>query len=102
MASGSLVTRVLVAHSGKLPSSSTVDDVEGTLIQFIPAGYFKSQDEVAFLQRIKEDASSFRPLGQKIHSYTTPVKSKTKAIEEELEYEVYHVGTTIVTLWTTD
>jgi histone acetyltransferase 1 len=69
-ASGSLVQYLAVHHSEKLRSSSTVDDVEGTLDKFIPQGYFK--DEKAFLARVEEDANEFKPFGELIHSYTRP------------------------------
>lgn len=36
--SGSLAHYLNVQYSEKLPSSSTVDDVEGTLAKFIPSG----------------------------------------------------------------
>ncbi|EIN08019.1 histone acetyltransferase type B catalytic subunit [Punctularia strigosozonata HHB-11173 SS5] len=91
MASGSLATRVSSAYSAKLKSSSsTVDDVEGILAKFLPDDHYKAADEAAFLQRVKDDASSFRPFGQKIYSYTTTGKGKGRALEDDVEYEVYH------------
>jgi hypothetical protein len=61
-------------------------------------------DEAKFLQRVEEDAASFRPSGQLIYSYTRPspaAKGKGKGnantqtleagSEDVVEYEVYHV-----------
>ncbi|KIM49513.1 hypothetical protein M413DRAFT_15557 [Hebeloma cylindrosporum] len=101
-ASGSLEQYLSVIYSEKLPSTSTVDDVEGTLREFIPSGYHT--DLATFHERVESDASSFRPSGQLIHSYTRPAPSSTskgkrkrsgnQAIdpdsEEAIEYEVYH------------
>ena len=72
-------------------------------------GYYT--DEQAFLQRVEEDAESFRPPGQFIYSYTRPSpnsasKGKRKrtgtsqalnaADEDVVEYEVYHVNIFLV------
>ncbi|PPR06189.1 hypothetical protein CVT26_005463 [Gymnopilus dilepis] len=100
--SGSLEQYLSVSYEEKLPSTSTVDDVEGTLAKFIPPGYYT--DEEAFLKRVEEDADSFRPPGQLIYSYTRPspkssAKGKRKRdgeqildphSEDVIEYEVYH------------
>jgi len=67
-ASGSLVQYLSVKNSEKLGSTSTVDDIEGTLGNFIPPDYCK--DETEFLSRVEEDAVSFKPFGQMIYSYT--------------------------------
>ncbi|KAF9484919.1 histone acetyltransferase type B [Pholiota conissans] len=102
-ASGSLEQYLGVQYSEKLPSTSTVDDVEGILIQFIPEGYYK--DEETFLKRVEDDATTFKPLGQLIYSYTRPApnsssKGKRKRTgntqpldpesEDAVEFEVYH------------
>ncbi|KAF8968343.1 acyl-CoA N-acyltransferase [Flammula alnicola] len=102
-ASGSLEQFLSVNYSEKLPSTSTVDDVEGILGRFIPPGYYT--DETAFLNRVEEDATSFRPSGQLIYSYTRSVpnsasKGKRKRTgitqpldpqsEDAIEFEVYH------------
>ncbi|EGO21779.1 hypothetical protein SERLADRAFT_451781 [Serpula lacrymans var. lacrymans S7.9] len=100
-ASGSLVHYLSVKYSEKLGSSSTVDDVEGILKEFIPEDYYT--DEQTFLTRVEEDAASFAPMGKLIHSYTRPSpssKSKGKSVirNEQLNpdsrdvvtYEVYH------------
>jgi len=101
-ASGSLEQYLSVSYSEKLPSTSTVDDVEGTLREFIPPGYHT--DQATFLQRVESDADSFRPSGQLIYSYARPVpnsasKGKRKRngnqlihpdSEEAIEFEVYH------------
>lgn len=61
-------------------------------------------DEDAFQKRVEEDAATFRPNGQLIHSYLRPspsAKGKGKGSaaqqaldpsnEDTIEYEVYHV-----------
>ncbi|KAI5116562.1 hypothetical protein M0805_001547 [Coniferiporia weirii] len=100
-ASGSLLQYLSVSSSEKLQSSSTVDDVEGTLYKFIPAEYYKNESE--FLARVEQDAATFKPMGEKIYTYkrsSTSGKGKGKAfvpvdgVNEESEdvvtYEVYH------------
>ncbi|KAL0947489.1 hypothetical protein HGRIS_013592 [Hohenbuehelia grisea] len=102
-ASGSLKQYLKVEHSAKLDASSTLDDVEGTLSQFIPPGY--QTDKAAFAQQVETDATSFRPAGQMIYSYTRPSplasngKGKAAASsstplpaesEDAIVYEVYH------------
>ncbi|KAK0474226.1 acyl-CoA N-acyltransferase [Armillaria novae-zelandiae] len=92
-ASGSLVQFLSVKYAEKLGASSTVDDVEGTLKDFIPPDYYTNEAE--FAAKVEEDASSFKPLGKLIHSYSRPLpthKGKGKATEstETIEYEVYH------------
>ncbi|KAF8894728.1 histone acetyltransferase type B catalytic subunit [Infundibulicybe gibba] len=100
-ASGSLNKYLAVRYSAKLDSSSTVDDVEGTLSEFIPPGYYT--DEAAFNQCVAEDATTFRPTGQLIYSYTrlsplVPGKGKgtidLQTLDSESEdavvFEVYH------------
>ncbi|KNZ80207.1 Histone acetyltransferase type B catalytic subunit [Termitomyces sp. J132] len=72
-ASGSLIQYLNIKYTNKLDSTSTVDDVEGILSRFIPPGYFK--DEQKFLAFVEEDATTFHPLGQLIHSYTRPALS---------------------------
>ncbi|KAJ6546965.1 acyl-CoA N-acyltransferase [Mycena capillaripes] len=103
-ASGSLAQFLEVKHSKKLASSSTVDDVQGTLTSFMPSDYYK--DEKAFLARVEEDATTFRPTGQMIYTYTRPaphssVISKGKGVaqpqtldpesEDAVVFEVYHI-----------
>ncbi|KAF7970666.1 hypothetical protein HWV62_23316 [Athelia sp. TMB] len=97
-ASGSLVQYLNVSYSAKLPSSATVDDVEGTLASFIPPGYLT--DESAFLARVEADATNFKPYGELIHTYTRPSPSATgkgKSVgplspesEDAVVFEVYH------------
>ncbi|KAG6861646.1 hypothetical protein C0995_013648 [Termitomyces sp. Mi166 len=103
-ASGSLTQYLNVKYTNKLDSTSTVDDVEGILSSLIPPGYFK--DEKNFLAFVEEDASTFRPPGQLIYSYTRPVpsspKEKGKAAsrsqsldpdsEDSVVFEVYHAS----------
>ncbi|KAI0759471.1 acyl-CoA N-acyltransferase [Irpex lacteus] len=93
-ASGSLATYLNISFSAKLPPPSPVDDVEATLAEFLPPGYTNDLDK--FLQVVESDAISFKPLGQKIHSYTRPSRSNaplgsSKASTDDIiEYEVYH------------
>ncbi|QRW00645.1 Histone acetyl transferase HAT1 N-terminus [Ceratobasidium sp. AG-Ba] len=97
-ASGSLAMYLNVSSSSKLPAK-TADDVEGTLYKFIPPDYNKSFD--TFRGIVEKDATAFRPLGQKIHTYTrrAPGKGKGKGKEtgpiaeddpDAVVYEVYH------------
>ena len=89
-----------IRYSAKLPSSSTIDDVRGTLEKFIPPGYYQTESE--FLARVEEDAVSFRPPGEKISSYTrvapdsaTKGKGAVVTLSEDdanaVVYEVWHV-----------
>ncbi|KAJ7349073.1 histone acetyltransferase type B catalytic subunit [Mycena albidolilacea] len=95
-ASGSLVPFLQIKHTKKLAASSTVDDVQGTLTGFMPSDYY--QDEKAFLARVEEDATTFRPTGQLIHTYTRPASdSKGKGVatldpesDDAVVFEVYH------------
>ncbi|KAG7441079.1 histone acetyltransferase type B catalytic subunit [Guyanagaster necrorhizus] len=92
-ASGSLVQFLSIEYAEKLGASSTVDDVEGTLKDFIPLEYYT--DLAEFVAKVEEDASSFKPLGEMIHSYSRPLpaqKGKGKAIEstDTVDFEVYH------------
>ncbi|KAH9977310.1 histone acetyltransferase type B catalytic subunit [Lactifluus volemus] len=63
--SGSLSQFLNITYSAKLPTSSTLDD-----------GYYQSEAE--FLAHVEKDASSFRPLGKKIHSYTRVAPNSAK------------------------
>ncbi|KIJ17147.1 hypothetical protein PAXINDRAFT_73216, partial [Paxillus involutus ATCC 200175] len=85
-ASGSLVQFLSVHYAEKLVASSTVDDVESTLKQFVPPGW--ETDEEAFLARVEKDATSFTPIGRRIYSYTRPTPSASPS--SDIEYEVYH------------
>ncbi|OBZ75134.1 Histone acetyltransferase type B catalytic subunit [Grifola frondosa] len=100
-ASGSLAQFLSIKYSEKLPSTSTVDDIEGTLSSFIAPDYHK--DEAEFLARVEKDATAFKPFGEKIYSYSrsaTSVSSKGKNVaipqvlspedEETVDFEVYH------------
>lgn len=95
-ASGSLRQNLSIKYSEKLPAS-TVDDVEGKLLQFLPEDVLR--DESAFNAFVLEDATTFKPFGTKIHSYTrTPLStSNTNSVaqasgssNEIIEFEVYH------------
>ncbi|KAJ8589991.1 histone acetyltransferase type B catalytic subunit [Rhizopogon salebrosus TDB-379] len=90
-ASGSLAQYLSVRYAKKLDASTTVDNVEGILKEFIPPDY--DTDEEAFLARVEEDAASFKPMGKLTHSYTRRIPSTTEsasATSEVVEYEVYH------------
>ncbi|TFK34824.1 acyl-CoA N-acyltransferase [Crucibulum laeve] len=97
-ASGSLAQYLSVKYSQKLGSTSTVDDVEGTLSGFIPPEYYK--DESAFFKRVEEDSTSFTPSGKLIYTYTRP-SPKGKGVagaqqdvdnEDVVGFEVYHTN----------
>ena len=104
-ASGSLAQFLDITYSEKLTSSSTLDDVRGTLENFIPGDYYRTEAE--FLARVEEDASSFRPPGVKIHSYTRAAphssakgKGAAATLSEDdpdaVVYEVWHVRRVIL------
>ncbi|KIY48309.1 histone acetyltransferase type B [Fistulina hepatica ATCC 64428] len=98
LTSGSLRQYLSVEYSRKLPSSSIVDDVQGTFTKFLPDLY--TRDEDTFLACVEEDAATFRPFGMKVHSYTRPIftaaeKGKGKGVasdasDDVVEFEVYH------------
>jgi len=68
------------------------------LAEFIPEGYLR--DMKTFLEVVESDATSFKPMGTKVHSYTQPFCSPTgqgnvgasisAATDDVIEYEVYH------------
>ncbi|KZT70215.1 acyl-CoA N-acyltransferase [Daedalea quercina L-15889] len=95
-ASGSLAQYLNISYSDKLPVSSALDDIEGTVSKFIPPGYYT--DEAAFLACVEEDALSFTPPGTRIHAYSRPLKTsnskgKEKVVqenEETVDFEIYH------------
>ncbi|TCD60783.1 histone acetyltransferase 1 [Steccherinum ochraceum] len=101
-ASGSLAQYVKISYADKLPSSSAVDNIEDTLAQFIPPGYYKSEAE--FTKRVEEDATTFKPYGTLIHSYSRSARKMSSGRknaslpqpvynpndDEIVEFEVYH------------
>ncbi|KIO04034.1 hypothetical protein M404DRAFT_15569 [Pisolithus tinctorius Marx 270] len=90
-ASGSLAQFLSVSYAKKLDASSTVDNAEGILSEFIPPGY--DTDEAMFLSRVEEDAISFKPIGRLVHSYKRSPRIHALpdgTSEETIEYEVYH------------
>ncbi|TRM59888.1 acyl-CoA N-acyltransferase [Schizophyllum amplum] len=98
-ASGSLAQYLSIEYPEKLPSSSTVDDVEGTLRKFIPPD--SCTDETTFNERVAKDATTFTPPGERIHVYTRPSptaagkgKGKDAATDpndvDVVEFEIYH------------
>ena len=63
-----------ITYDQKLDSEATpADDVEGKLYQFIPPDYTKTS--FSFEQTVDDDASAFKPLGEKIGSYARPAAS---------------------------
>lgn len=89
-----------IKYDAKLESEDTPpDDIEGALYNFIPADYTKS--EVAFDAIVEADAKTFKPLGEKLGSYTRPSgsgKGKGKAngdvdenADDAVVYEIYKV-----------
>ncbi|KAG1808512.1 acyl-CoA N-acyltransferase [Suillus variegatus] len=92
-ASGSLAQYLSVRYAQKLDASTTVDNVEDILKEFIPPDY--DTDGAAFLTRVEEDAVSFQPIGSVVHTYTRPVPNTSgsgSATREAVEHEVYHVS----------
>lgn len=109
-------------YSNKLASTSasTVDDPVKTLKEFIPEGELRFnvnycirysdlpinldiiEDETKFQALVEEDATSFKPLGTLIHSYTRHLgtgKGKGKEAteisadsEDSVVFETYHVS----------
>ncbi|TFY74100.1 hypothetical protein EWM64_g9912, partial [Hericium alpestre] len=98
-ASGSLAYYLDIRYSASLNGSVAVDDVRGMLEKFIPPDYYKTEE--GFLGRVEEEADTFRPLGDKIYSYTRPAPGRGKgkgtgvALEEGDEdavvFEAYHL-----------
>ncbi|KAF9072894.1 histone acetyltransferase type B catalytic subunit [Rhodocollybia butyracea] len=94
-ASGSLKQYLSVGWSDKLKSADTVDNVDGIIREYLPEDIETS--EGAFQAQV-EDASSFKPLGEMIYSYTRSAsKGKGKNVvplnpddEDAIVYEVYH------------
>ncbi|KAH9038958.1 acyl-CoA N-acyltransferase [Lactarius pseudohatsudake] len=91
-ASGSLAQFLDIKYSEKLTSSSTLDDVRGTLENVIPGDYCRTEAE--FLAHVEEEAASFRPLGVKIHSALRKGKGAAATLSEDdpdaIVYEVWH------------
>ncbi|KAJ3931743.1 MAG: histone acetyltransferase type B catalytic subunit [Lentinula lateritia] len=97
-ASGSLKQYLSVKWSDKLKSADTVDDVDGTIREFLAEGIEVNED--AFRVRVEEDATSFKPSGEMIYSYTRSAskgKGKSSVVEQHnpededtVVYEVYH------------
>ncbi|KAF8921043.1 histone acetyltransferase type B catalytic subunit [Mucidula mucida] len=81
-ACGALTLFMSVTWSKQLASESTVDDVEGTLKEYLPQEYLV--DAKTFEARAEEEARTFKPLGDLVHSY-----SRT-SMGEQSHYEVYH------------
>ncbi|KAJ7184360.1 acyl-CoA N-acyltransferase [Mycena filopes] len=86
-ASGSLVQFLEVKHSKKLASSSTVDDVDKTLTGFMPTDFYR--DEKAFLARVEEDATTFKPTAT-LKGKALPSRKLNPESEEAIVFEVYH------------
>ncbi|THH14867.1 hypothetical protein EW146_g5517 [Bondarzewia mesenterica] len=94
-ASGSLAQYLDVKYSASLATSSTIDDVRGMLEKFIPADYYKTEE--AFLGRVETEADTFKPMGDKVYSYTRLApgvegdgKEPEEGDEDAVVFEVYH------------
>ncbi|KIK54554.1 hypothetical protein GYMLUDRAFT_48688 [Collybiopsis luxurians FD-317 M1] len=99
--SGSLKQFLYVQWSDKLKSADTVDNVDGIIRQFLPEEV--ETDEEIFQAQVEHDATSFKPSGELIYSYTRSAsKGKAKDVarleqgtlnpddEDAIVYEVYH------------
>ena len=65
-----------ISYEERISSDSTPpDDIEGTLYTFIPPDYTKSS--YAFEEIVEKDALEFKPLGEKVGSYTRPSAAHT-------------------------
>ncbi|KAE9398318.1 histone acetyltransferase type B catalytic subunit [Gymnopus androsaceus JB14] len=98
-ASGSLKQYLSVKWSDKLKSADTVDNVDGKMREFLAEGIETSEE--TFQAQVEEDATSFKPMGELIYSYTRSAsKRKGKDVagpeplnpddEDTVVYEVYH------------
>jgi len=75
-------------------------------VAHIWSGYYK--DEASFSAQVDQDATTFKPLGELVYSYTRPSrgaisKGKGTAVpdvagEDDLVFEVYHVCFHFVTV----
>ncbi|PWN51996.1 histone acetyltransferase type B [Violaceomyces palustris] len=75
-ASGDLTTYLKVDYKEKNEGTTAkIDNVEASLKQFLPGDYLT--DETAFQDAVLSQETSFRPLGEKVHSYTRS-KSSSK------------------------
>ncbi|CEI87586.1 hypothetical protein G6F70_005007 [Rhizopus microsporus] len=66
--SGSLQPFLNIQYSSKYSGSYSIDDVWKTLQEYFPQGYITKQDD--FIEAVKRDHTTFRPIGEKIHEYT--------------------------------
>ncbi|PVF97834.1 acyl-CoA N-acyltransferase [Serendipita vermifera] len=108
LASGSLRQFVSVHAKARL-TGTAIDDPENTLYQYLPND--RIMDESTFKKQVEADAVSFRPMGEKIHSYVRrrgdgKLKDKrdrvvrksndqetlTEEDENAVVYEVYHAN----------
>ncbi|EST05617.1 MOZ/SAS-like protein [Kalmanozyma brasiliensis GHG001] len=82
VASGSLVSLLDIKHQAKNEATTAkLDDVEGQIKEFLPADHISasssSTGQQDFDAALKRD-ESFRPLGEKVHSYTRRKVNKGK------------------------
>ncbi|KAL7416218.1 acyl-CoA N-acyltransferase [Mrakia frigida] len=78
MTSGSLFQCLQVSQEAKIDSEATpADDIEGALKAHLAPDYTTSLS--TFQTRLAQDATSFRPFGRKIGSYTRPSGVKEAA-----------------------
>ncbi|EPQ30483.1 uncharacterized protein PFL1_02009 [Pseudozyma flocculosa PF-1] len=70
-ASGSLQPILKVDYSAKNESTTAkIDDVDATLREFLPADCLGREQQSIFDETVAKEASNFRPLGEKVSSYT--------------------------------
>lgn len=76
--SGGLSTLLQVDYTEKY-TAATVDNVFDTLAEYLHQGYLT--DRHRFMDAVKKDAETFKPLGEKITEYTR----ETNGTEEHFE-----------------
>jgi len=73
------------------------------IVDLYSTGYYTDKSE--FEKHVEEDATTFKPCGELIYSYTRPAPTKGKgkgvalATEDDIVYEVYHVMFLLVSLF---
>lgn len=83
VASGSLVPLLDIKYRAKNEATTAkLDDVEGQLKEFLPSDYISastsSSAKEEFATALEKSSSSFKPLGDKVHSYTRRKVNKGK------------------------
>ncbi|KAG2214276.1 hypothetical protein INT47_000832 [Mucor saturninus] len=77
--SGGLTTLLRVDYSQKYIPEKDVDNVFDTLSEYLHRGYLTDHDR--FMDAVKTDAESFKPLGEKISEYTREIDGITQHFE---------------------